>query len=71
MKVTITPAAPPTSKPYPKLMIDTKDGDIFFMKTKCIGTLIHSTREGAIIGESFDWDTSTFEDFEGSITLSN
>ena len=71
MKVTITPAAPPTSKPYPKLMIDTKDGDIFFMKTESRGTLIYSTREGAGIGSADEWITSTFGDFEGSITLSN
>ena len=71
MKVTITPAAPPTSKPYPKLMIDTKDGDIFFMKTESRGTLLHSTREGADVGITGSWITSTFVDFEGSITLSN
>jgi hypothetical protein len=71
MKVTITPAAPPTSKPYPKLMIDTEDGDVFFMKTESRGTLIYSTRKGADVGIDGKWITSTFVDFEGSITLSN
>ena len=71
MKVTITPAAPSTSKPYPKLMIDPQDGDIFFMKTESIGTLLHSTRKGTDVGNANSWITSTFVDFEGSITLSN
>jgi len=87
MKVTITPAAPSTSKPYPKLMID-EDGDVFFMVLErkvggeqlgqgmliapLAGVLIDSVSPLSRVGAySEEWDLSLFKDFEGTVELSN
>jgi hypothetical protein len=78
MKTKITKQTKQT-KPFPKLMID-KDGDVFFMMLerkesgKCFGygVLIHSVSTDAGVGAySEKWDLSLFEDFDGTVELSN
>ena len=78
MKTKITKQTNQT-KPFPKLMIDS-DGDVFFMVHERKGSgeqlgqgvLIHSVSTFSRVGAySASWDLSLFDDFDGTVELSN
>jgi len=80
MKTKITKQTKQT-KPFPKLMIDS-DGDVFFMTAERKapssqerfgqGVLIHSVSPVSRAGAYSEfWDLSLFDDFDGTVELSN
>jgi len=67
------------AKPFPKLMIDS-DGDVFFMMLERKengwrfgrGVIIHSVSPVSRAGAYSEfWDLSLFDDFDGTVELSN
>ena len=58
--------------PFPKLMVSGHSGAVFLMRTQLEGVVVSGVAGlGAKVGEAITGDTDTFEDFNGSICLSN
>lgn len=71
MKIKLSHKESKPSRPYPKLMIDNDEGDIYFMSRDGDGILIYSTDEAWIGIHIDDLNMSNLVDYEGEITLSN
>lgn len=73
MKVEVKESSKKAVRPFPKLMISKQNKTtiaLFCTPTK--GTIIQSMYKLHHVGyHSSDFDSERFEDFEGSITLSN
>jgi hypothetical protein len=69
MKSTIKKESNPQT-PFPKLMI-ASDGLVVLLGTKGKGQVVNSGIGPWPVGELASWDSRGFEDFHGTITLSN
>lgn len=73
MKTTVIPEETKKELPFPKLMI-AEDGKIVLFFSDKVGTVIDlgDNNSGDRIGEySNDWHMNSFQDFYGSIIMSN
>lgn len=68
MKVEIKTSNQLNQRPFPKLMKGTVEGELVLMTKPGTGIVICGDRIGY---QSDCWTITSFQDFEGSITLSN
>lgn len=58
-------------KPFPKLVKSGESGNIFLLTSEYIGTCVFSPSGRLKVGEHYNNWIGPFEDYEGTITLSN
>ena len=71
MKIEVSSKAARESREYPKLMISKDLLLVVLMSAEKQGVVIDCTGVYEVGHFSTDWHMDSFEDFEGSITLSN
>lgn len=68
MKSTLVLSSPP--KTLPKLMRHRHLGFVVLFTTSCKGTVVFENETNYQLGYNSSWEPATFEDFDGTVTLS-